>query len=165
MYEYRALTDDETEQYLNGTRVFPGARETEHGVEVPYDCECSEEYGPCEEHGEVIAQREGASTRTADDLAYVFLTDVLAIAEDRGLISADMRGRVNVDKLREAIDYWEDENLWDDTMGCRWVRDDVDAEIHDEIAIGESVLADLGLAVYWEDGYVISRVTGGPLVD
>lgn len=51
MQEYRALTDNETEQYLNGTRVFPGARETEHGVEMPYECECSEEYGPCEEHG------------------------------------------------------------------------------------------------------------------
>lgn len=126
-------------------------------------CGCSEEYGPCEEHGETIAQREGASTRTADDLVYVFLTDVLAIAENRGLISADMRGRVNVDKLREAIDYWSNDDLWDDNYGCRWVRDDVDAEIHDEIATGESVLAELGLSVWWEDGYVISRVTGGPL--
>lgn len=129
------------------------------------DCECSEEYGPCEEHGEVIAQREGASTRTADDLVYVFLTDVLAIAEDRGLISADMRGRVNVDKLRDAIKYWEDDNLWIDIYGCRWVRDHVDAEIHDDMSIGESVLADLGLDVWWEDGYVISRTTGGPLLD
>jgi len=165
MYEYRALTEEETDQYLNGTRVFPGARETEHGVEVPYDCECSEEYGPCEEHCEVLARREGASSRTADDLVYVFLTDVLAIAENRGLISADMRGRVNVDKLREAIDYWDNDDLWSDTMGCRWVRDDIDAEIHDDIVWGEQVAAELGLSVWWEDGYVISRVTGGPLVD
>ena len=128
-------------------------------------CECSEDWGPCEDHGEVVAQREGASTRTADDLAYVFLTDVLAIGEERGWIAPNMLGKVNADRLRTAEHYWSNDDLWDDTMGCRWVRDDVDAEIHDEIAIGESVLADLGLAVYWEDGYVISRVTGGPLVD
>lgn len=121
-------------------------------------CECSEEYGPCEDHCEVIAQRGGASSRTADELVYVFLGDVFAIAESEEFPT-------DVTKLADAIAYWDDEALWDDTMGCRWVRDDVDAEIHDEIAVGESVLADMGLTVYWEDGYVISRVTGGPLVD
>lgn len=131
-------------------------------------CECSEEYGPCEEHCEVLAQREGASTRTADDLVYVFLTDVLAIAE---AWEEDNRGEgeempaPDLTKLREAVDYWGDDSRWDDQMGCRWVREDVDAEIHDEMYVGENVLADMGLSVWWEDGYVISRVTGGPLTE
>ena len=135
-------------------------------MEDKWECECSEEYGACEEHREVIAQREGASTRTADDLVYVFLTDVLAIGEERGWLAPNMLGKVNADRLRTAVHYWENDDLWTDNYGCRWVRDDVDAEIHDELSIGESVLADLGLTVDWEDGYVISRtLPGSPLLD
>lgn len=126
-------------------------------------CECSEEYGPCEEHCEVIAQRAGASSRTADDLAYVFLTDVVGCADDMQRDSEDIA------KLRDAVTYWEDETRWDDRHGCRWLAmpdDDLsdprDA-LQDDVMAAEHVLSDLGLSVWWEDGYVISRVTGGPL--
>ena len=125
-------------------------------------CECSEEYGPCEEHCEVIAQRAGASSRTADDLAYVFLCDVLDIVEDGG--HAPTVTASGLASLRDAVIYWEDDSRWDDNYGCRWVKEDEDS-IHDDIVWGEQVATDLGLSVYWEDGYVISRVTGGPLVD
>lgn len=137
------------------------------GEDACETCECSEEYGPCEDHVEVFVQREGSSTRTADDLVYVFLTDVLAIAEGweedkRG----DNRGDTTPDlaKLRDAVDYWSDDDRWDDQMGCRWVKDRDDS-IHDDMVWGEQVAADLGLSVWWEDGYVISRVTGGPLLE
>lgn len=126
-----------------------------------FDCDCSEDYGPCEDHMEVYAQREGASTRTADDLVYVFLTDVLSCAED-----VDIRQGAEVDltRLHDSITYWGDDARWTDNMGCRWVSDDEEAEIHDEMSVGENVLSDLGLSVSWDDGYMIYRVTGGPLI-
>lgn len=131
-------------------------------------CECSEEYGPCEDHAEVLAQREGASTRTADDLVYVFLTDVLAIAEDPDIwqgYDADMSHQR--DKLAAMVEFWGDDALWEDNMGVRWLdvnRDETLPEpLQDHVQLAEHMLADLGLSVWWEDGYVISRVTGGPL--
>lgn len=126
-------------------------------VEGYDDCECSEEYGPCELHTDVLAQREGASTRTADDLAYVFLTDVVGILE--------AEGRPVPAQLAEAVAYWTEDDLWDDNMGCRWVKETVEAEIHDDINTGESALYDIGASVWWDDGYVIARITGGPLSD
>lgn len=131
-----------------------------------WECECSEDYGPCENHMDVIAQREGASTRTTDDLVYVFLTDVLAAARDKDIRreSGKRMGRTITDnapdvrQLVDAVNYWENDDLWNDNYGCRWVRDDVDAEIHDGMSTGENVLADLGLSVQWDDGYVIYRI-------
>ena len=139
------------------------------------ECECSEEYGPCEDHCEILAQREGASARTADDLVYVFLTDVLAILEHewRERVNAPgadlfsdetVRMGQSLDKIRDAETFWSEDSRWDDNYGCRWVRED-EPEISDEITTGESVLADLGLTVWWEDGYVISRTIGGPLLE
>lgn len=136
-------------------------------------CECSDEYGPCEQHGEVIAQREGASTRTADDLAYVFLTDVLAIMENGPDIPADGSDMARrLAKLRAAVDHWSNDDLWDDNRGCRWLvlpdhdLSDPPAALMEDVSDAESVLADLGLAVYWEDGYVITRMNDDcPLLD
>lgn len=120
-----------------------------------WECDCGEDWGPCENHMDVIAQREGASTRTADDLVFVFLGDVLAAAED-----PEIRQGAEVDtaRLRDSLTYWEEESRWDDNMGCRWVSEDESAEIHEEMSVGESVLADLGLSVTWDDGYVIYRI-------
>lgn len=129
-------------------------------------CDCSEDYGPCEDHAEVLAQREGASTRTADDLVYVFLADVLAIGEARGWIAPNMLGKINADRLRTAEHHWSDDDLWDDNYGVRWLKDQDDRDaLYDDQMMAESLLGDLGLSAWWEDGYVISRVTGGPLLD
>lgn len=127
-----------------------------------WNCDCSEDWGPCEDHMDVIAQREGASTRTADDLVYVFLTDVLAAAEDPEIRQG---AEVNLRGLRTSLTYWEKETRWTDNYGCRWVSEEEPSEIHDEIPLGEGILAALGLSVNWEDGYVIYRLTGGPLAD
>lgn len=135
-------------------------------------CDCSEDYGPCEDHAEVLAQRAGASTRTADDLAYVFLTDVLAIAEDPDIwqgYDADMSHRR--DKLAAMVKFWGDDALWDDNYGCRWLKYDEESSfdhrdaLYDDQMVAEGLLFDLGLNAWWEDGYRIVRVTGGPLVD
>ena len=122
-----------------------------------WDCECSEDFGACENHRDVLAQREGAASRTADDLVFVFLEDVLVIADAR---EEGTDAPTQLEGLRESVTYWGDDEKWTDNYGCRWVREELTAEgiqIADEIMLGESVLADLGLSVDWDDGYVISR--------
>lgn len=41
------------------------------------NCECSSEYGPCEQHGDTLVIRDGASQRTADQLAMGLVEDLL----------------------------------------------------------------------------------------
>ena len=121
-----------------------------------WECECSEDYGACEDHRDVLAQREGASTRTADDLAFVFLCDVVDIMEDAGISG----GGPDEQALRAAVDYWGENSRWNDSYGCRWVAEELTRDgivIQEDIPKGESVLSNLGLVVDWEDGYVISR--------
>lgn len=122
------------------------------------ECECSEDWGPCEEHCEVIAQREGASTRTADELCVVFIED----AVDLG-VELSPWGQ---DTYRAAVDNLDANR----SMGVAWFSDDEEgAELHDSVrGLVDQVENDLatmdeGYSVWWEDGYVISRVTGGPL--
>jgi hypothetical protein len=116
-----------------------------------FECECSEEYGPCEEHGVVLAQREGGSTRTADELSLAFIADALDIdGEILSPYGRDVVARCEADLMR--------------SLGqSRWLDD---VELQDELAsVAYQVEAALDAQVYWEDGYVISRVTGGPLSD
>jgi len=131
------------------------------------DCECSEDYGPCSDHSEVLAQREGASTRTADELLAVFIGDV-----------SDILGRRITE--RDASDvadaYW---TVTDNAGG--WIDHDhspvvigTDVEATSMDVLGEALrdaatygaegaLSDVGAVVWWDDGYVISRTIGGPL--
>lgn len=47
-------------------------------LELAQNCgDCSEEYGPCDTHGETVVSREGASTRTADELQSMFIADAV----------------------------------------------------------------------------------------
>lgn len=125
------------------------------------ECECSEEYGPCEEHGETIAQREGASTRTADELLAVFIDDAVGIGVELSPWGADVLARA-----------WANLNA-NERYGVAWFSTDEEGSaLHDEVrTLVDQVENDLatmdggGMHVWWEDGYVISRVTGGPLVD
>lgn len=121
--------------------------------------ECSEDCGPCPAHVEILAQRDGASSRTADELAAVFVGDVEALRPDVRPYDAAMADAVDL-----AADYWGacPSGGWaplpaDDTypMG---------EALSDAIYAGEAALVDLGLEVWWDDGYIIGRVTGGPLL-
>ena len=120
------------------------------------ECECSEEYGPCEDHSEVLAQRDGASTRTGDELLAVFIGDA------EGIIG---RPITEWDASAVAAEYWE---ATDNAGG--WVDHDrfpdLAEALHDAAIYGaESALYESGASVSWEDGYVISRITGGPLLE
>lgn len=123
---------------------------------VSDECECNENYGPCEDHMNVLAQREGASSRTGAELALVFLCDVQAILE------ADGRGTTRID---EMLSYWGEDHRWNRHMGVETLVDsENDSEaLRDDVELAEGMLGDVGANVYWEDGYVISRTTGGPL--
>lgn len=85
---------------------------------------------------EYYENRAGASHRTADELADVFL---------------------------DAVEYYaapwtRPEYCPRDVVG--WLDDpDASQSLSDCIALGESALADVGLDVTWEDGYIIERIT------
>lgn len=117
------------------------------------ECECSEEYGPCENHGEELAQREGASVRTADELLAVFIGDV------EGVIG---RPIAEHDASAVAAEYW---TATDNAGG--WIDHDrfpdLAEALHDAATYGAEAALPAGAHVWWEDGYVISRITGGPL--
>lgn len=119
-------------------------------------CNCTEDYGPCEAHSEVLAQREGASLRTADQLLVTFVYDCLAI--DPECLSPNGR---------EALRLAEDALDRDPIMGG-WLEDgaagsaeDVREALADLARQLEGYFADLWIT--WEDGFVIARVIGGPL--
>lgn len=124
-------------------------------------CECSEDYGPCESHSDVLAQRAGASSRSADELLAVFIGDVEAILAAEGVdVSEDagMRGAISA-----ATEYWEryPSGGWVDVDD----EPDLAERLHDGATYGAEGALPAGVYVWWEDGYVISRITGGPLVD
>ncbi len=152
------------------------------------ECDCTEDYGPCESHSVTLVSREGASTRTADELAAVFLDDVRDLYTDAG------REAPTGDHYLVARDYWqavEDERVrererasrdggyayvsgWAPTDGTitredgstyTWDEGELGQALSDAISAGESDLCDIGLDITWEDGYRIYRTTGGPLVD
>ncbi len=80
--------------------------------------------------------REGAASRTADNLASVFLDDVAALTTYE--VPADIA----------SID------------ASGWCADSRDSQaLADEIIYAEHALAEAGLCVVWDDGYVIERVT------
>jgi hypothetical protein len=115
-------------------------------------CECSEDFGPCEQHSEVLAQREGAAVRTADELAAIFIGDVEALRPTVRVYEADFETARDV-----AAEYWEQ------NPNGGWAEPELSEALSDSIYAGEWMLAELGLSVYWDDGFVIYRITGGPL--
>lgn len=114
------------------------------------ECDCSEEYGPCEAHSEVLAQRVGSSNRSADELLAVYLDDALAINPD-AFTPDDLDVKARVDAALAAngpFDSWLDNDVLADEL--------LDVAHQVESYLGDAV-------TYWDDGYVIVRITGGPL--
>ena len=152
------------------------------------ECECTDEYGPCEAHSETIIVREGASTRTADDLVATFLEDVAGMWEDvhgtapvgdAYVLARDFRQAVEDEQEREReraareggyayVSGWAPESgtvTREDGSTYTWDEYEMGQALSDAISTGESDLCDLGWSVTWEDGYRIYRVTGGPFYE
>jgi hypothetical protein len=117
-------------------------------------CECDEdEYLPCEEHSRVLVQREGASLRTGDALALIFVQDVLAeFSPQIALNPLDQEFLAHCEEcLTETSDAWlypdDSERLWDLS---RLV----------EQALPTNVIS------VWNDGYLVVEIlSGSPLYD
>lgn len=125
------------------------------------ECECSEEYGACEEHSEVLAQRDGSSARTADELSLVFLWDALDIIRDASpdVFTQELAQRVSIKATHyaEACEWSGNRG-----KGIGWMEDADDAEaLHDDVTMVETWLP-ANVHATWDDGYVIRKVTGGP---
>lgn len=120
-----------------------------------WDCECSEDFGPCEAHCIVHAQREGAAVRTADELAYVFIADMIDIAAATDGKYGGELGAWGADVYARAGAALADGG---------WIGDDgtLADELHDLVTQIES---QTGLWVTWDDGFIAAQVTGGPLFD
>jgi len=85
--------------------------------------------------------REGASTRTADNLVAVFLDDTAELTT-------------------YAVPEWVAEIEWDRDYSAGWcVNPDDSQALYDEIIHAESALSDCGLFVVWDDGYSIQSIS------
>jgi hypothetical protein len=116
--------------------------------EIMAECECSDEYGPCEAHGTVLAQRVGASSRSADELTRVYLEDARDI--DGAILSP-----YGVGVLARV----SDPAAWEGS----WLADPALADELRDVAW--QVEAALDAWTVWDDGYVIVRPsTDCPLV-
>lgn len=112
-------------------------------------CDCSDEYGPCENHAEILVVREGASTRTADELVWQLIDDLVYLG---GELSP--WGREVFDEAASAL-FEEDYG----SPGVNWI----DPATHEGLAQSlydvawqlESSMPDL--VVSHNDGYVIMR--------
>lgn len=111
-----------------------------------YDCGCSEEYGPCEGHADVLVARQGAAVRTADESSIQLIEDLVhcGIA-----LTADQATEHS--RLDDALT-----NAYDPHTGTAWFADEHDSEGAAELAREVEQGAE-GLWVTHDDGYVISR--------
>jgi hypothetical protein len=120
---------------------------------------CSDEYGPCEAHGWVLVQREGASTRTADELVWQYAQDTADLLEDLGGIVL----QTDRDILFDAWELLERNRR----HGVAWLPED-DCETLDELVrLGDALsvgLAEHNVYAFHDDGYRIVLLTGGPLL-
>jgi hypothetical protein len=112
--------------------------------------ECSEEYGPCEEHGEVLVQREGASLRTGSESTVVQVEDCVGLGVE---LSAGERELLA--EAKRALSGSE-----------RWIDDTDLAEALSETARDVAARLPEGVAMWSDDGYRIVRMREHcPLMD
>jgi hypothetical protein len=119
----------------------------------------------------VLSQREGASSRTADELAAVFLWDaaVLTFPKERdithhlnGVSYCNECHMHNCKPMEEWVMEWDERFTPDMIEACLdaiengWCEDPENGQYLSElIQTGEGWLADNSMTVWWNDGYVI----------
>lgn len=121
------------------------------------NCDCSEDFGPCEQHCEVLVSREGASLRTSDELLSVFIEDAVALGAALSPYGKDIQFRADAAMyVPGPMSNWlpDNEEGYELRDALQTVANQVETELYT-----------LGYSVYWEDGYQIVRITGGPLAE
>lgn len=106
------------------------------------ECDCSDEFEPCDEHCELLVMREGSAVRTADELNILFCREAVDLG---AFLTPDET--VELDEIEAKCDRWLDDLELADAL----------IDLADRV---ECRLPD-GVLVYFEDGYRIVRVTGG----
>jgi hypothetical protein len=111
------------------------------------ECDCSEEYGPCELHCVVLVQRAGASCRTSDELMLVLCHDLVDCGASLSPCGAEVLARADAyaDGCRSE---------W----GTMWFEDD--GSTYDQlVSLADQLEVDAEVSVFMEDGYRIVRAT------
>lgn len=118
-------------------------------------CDCDDEY-PCEQHFDAVVIREGASLHTADESLALFVDDAVSLGAElspwgKGVMTVAWR------LLREH-----------ESLGVAWLPDNDSGEVTRDELVNlsdqmETELHTLGYRVFRNDGYVIGKITGGPL--
>lgn len=120
-----------------------------------HPCDCSEDYGPCEQHSTILVQREGSSARTADELAIVFIDDAIALGA-----SLSRTAELDISALT-----WDGHWLAADPEGqsdtLYHYQDQIESDLY-SLDTPDNVAS---WHVQRDDGYIISHVTGGPLAE
>jgi len=115
---------------------------------MPETCDCDDEYGPCEQHCTLLVSREGASLRTADELALVRVHDCV---ECGAVLSS--RDTAELKRLERAL-----AEAYDPHTGTAWFYEPADAEATFDLADrAEGSMPD-HVRLYADDGYVIVRL-------
>jgi hypothetical protein len=123
-----------------------GKGPSDHPADQEMTCDCSDEHGPCEQHGDVLVAREGASLHTADELAIIEIGDLVSLGAE-----LSVWGRAEY--VRLAVQLEADR---DATSGVAWFSDPDDGEAARALADQlESYVADLWIV--HDDGYRIVR--------
>jgi hypothetical protein len=113
------------------------------------ECDCSEEYGPCEIHCEVLVQREGASCRTADELMLVLCHDLVDLGAELSPYGA---------KVLANADAYADGCRDQSASGSVWFEDD-GTTLDQLVSLADQLEVDAEVSVFMEDGYRIVRAT------
>ena len=117
-------------------------------------CECSEDFGPCEDHSTVLVMRDGASMRSADELCELFVMDAVQLGAELSASGRILMAEVAADFAATGESWLSDPDLAD---ALRDLTNQVESDLYTVDAIHPWVT--------WEDGYVVNNVTGGPLLD
>ena len=111
-------------------------------------CDCDWDTGPCEQHGTVLVVREGASHRTADELALQLCHDLVDCGAE-----LSPWGAFNLRQADERAAQCRNPHT-----GTMWFDDD-GTTLDALVTLADQLEADLGIGVYHDDGYVIVRAT------
>ncbi len=110
------------------------------------ECECSEEYGPCEKHCDILVIRDGASSHTADELTLLLVSDLVDLGVTLTSAQNDTYTYLT-SKLHDNRDAH---------TGTAWFSDPDDAEA--AVDLSDAVQANTeGLYINQDDGYTIVR--------
>jgi hypothetical protein len=97
-------------------------------------CECSDEYGPCEQHGTVLVSREGAALRNPDEQVMQLIEDLLDVGAE-----LSVAGREEYERLSE--NFHAGTFTSDDFGGADWLATQLESTVDHW--------------VIYDDGYVI----------